>query len=438
MKRVAVILLGLAVLSASHAAVETVTNPNDSGPGCLRWCIAHARPGDEIRFDPSLDGVTIVVSGELMFDKNLTVTGRGPDKTILSGNDLNRVVNVAKGAGVTISDLTVAHGQGAGQVQSGGSILNRGVLTLRRSVVRDSPNIGIFNAGGTMTIADSVIRNNWTPRVAGGILNQGTMTIADSVIRDNAALDCGGISNVGFNSALTIDNSEITGNTAEYSGGGVCSWERLEIRNSTISGNTAKLHVGGGIWNYRGHLRVDTSTISGNQARRASAIFSEPGNPWVVMEVLNSTITQNITTYPGWGGAGAVRRQIEFRNSIVADQLMGTDCDAGGVLSRGHNLDSDDSCGFDQPSDITDTSPLLGPLQDNGGPTWTHVPLEDSPVIDRGSCNPGTDQRGVTRPLDGNRDSVWLCDIGAVEFVPYEFRVVGADGDVTVWPADGE
>src|SRR5205814_10206917 len=47
------------------------------------------------------------------------------------------------------------------------------------------------------------------------------------------------------------------------------------------------------------------------------------------------------------------------------------------------------------------------PLQDNGGPTFTHAPLADSPAIDKGKnlavdlCNSSvpTDQRGFPRPV---------------------------------------
>jgi hypothetical protein len=56
--------------------------------------------------------------------------------------------------------------------------------------------------------------------------------------------------------------------------------------------------------------------------------------------------------------------------------------------------------------------PRLGPLQNNGGPTFTHALLSDSPAINRGLA-PGatpTDQRGVPR--------LGAPDIGAFEFFP--------------------
>jgi hypothetical protein len=86
------------------------------------------------------------------------------------------------------------------------------------------------------------------------------------------------------------------------------------------------------------------------------------------------------------------------------------------LTSRGHNLAGDTSCNLTGPGDITGDL-LLGPLQDNGGPTWTHALLACSPALDAGdnAACPATDQRGLSRPKDGNGDGTALCDIGAFE-----------------------
>jgi hypothetical protein len=62
--------------------------------------------------------------------------------------------------------------------------------------------------------------------------------------------------------------------------------------------------------------------------------------------------------------------------------------------------------------------PLIGPLQSNGGPTWTHALLPGSPAIDAGTPSrcPTADQRGYARPEDGDGDGNPICDIGAFEF----------------------
>jgi hypothetical protein len=87
---------------------------------------------------------------------------------------------------------------------------------------------------------------------------------------------------------------------------------------------------------------------------------------------------------------------------------------SGSVDSLGYNLTDDTSCGFTATGDLVVADAMLGPLQDNGGPTETHDLLPGSLAIDAGgSCPPPTtDQRGVVRPQGV------ACDIGAVEFVP--------------------
>ena len=46
----------------------------------------------------------------------------------------------------------------------------------------------------------------------------------------------------------------------------------------------------------------------------------------------------------------------------------------GLVTSLGYNISSDDGSGIlTGPGDQTNTDPMLGPLQDNGGSTFTHA-----------------------------------------------------------------
>jgi hypothetical protein len=71
----------------------------------------------------------------------------------------------------------------------------------------------------------------------------------------------------------------------------------------------------------------------------------------------------------------------------------------GTITSLGYNLSSDDGSGsLTGPGDQINTDPLLGPLQNNGGPTLTHELLPGSPAIDAGDPSftppPLYDQRG--------------------------------------------
>jgi predicted outer membrane repeat protein len=209
------------------------------------------------------------------------------------------------------------------------------------------------------------------------------------------------------------------GNTATDRGGGIFNYSggKMWLTDCTISGNSAAV-FGGAIRN-EGDIWLTNCTISGNWLTDVAG----GGGIWNdgLMDLLNCTIAYNSTNNsPHSAGGGFMSIQNDttyFKNTIVANNTAGSNNFINGYMewglstSRGHNLCGDDSCGFDRPSDLVKTDPLLGPLQDNGGPTFTHALLHGSPAIDRGANAgaPATDQRGTPRP-QGTR-----CDIGAYE-----------------------
>ena len=97
-------------------------------------------------------------------------------------------------------------------------------------------------------------------------------------------------------------------------------------------------------------------------------------------------------------------------NSIIGS-ISGTN------NSGGHNLIVDtNGCTIvgDTTGDLYNVAPLLGPLRDNGGRTWTHALLPNSPAIDQTDASgQPTDQRGFARPT-----APLNSDIGAFEVVP--------------------
>ncbi len=230
-----------------------------------------------------------------------------------------------------------------------------------------------------------------TPGGGGGIFNQGTLLILNSQIKNNQSGLGGGISNFGH---LTVENSTIIGNSAG-DGGGISNFydndffpSVLTVINSTISGNFAT--DSGGVLNV-GTASLTNVTVSENKGDDAGGITNPDGST-----TLKNTIVANNTE---------------------ADGTTPSDCQ-NAVTSAGHNLDSDGSCVLNGTGDISSTDPLLGPLQNNGGPTETYALLPGSPAIDAGGSDcPATDQRGITRPQGS------ACDIGAFELV------IDSDGD---------
>jgi CSLREA domain-containing protein len=205
-------------------------------------------------------------------------------------------------------------------------------------------------------------------------------------------------------SGMTISN----GNTLEVDdrGGGISNEDNgtLTITNSTISGNTAQ-NGGGGVYNTDGLTKIEFSTITKNTAPndQGSGVASV-GNDRTSTEVLSSIISANQGT------------DVDFVNDPTNT-----------FVSRGYNLIGDGNAtgAFNQTTDQTDvTDPGLDPLGSYGGPTQTHRLQPDSLAVDAGpptdgdpiACPPpATDQRGVTRPQDGDGDSTSICDIGSFE-----------------------
>jgi len=266
-------------------------------------------------------------------------------------------------------------------------------------------------AGVIVSISGVTIRNGATLFDGGGIRHQGTLTITNSTISNNSAQFGGGIAQQGV---LVIMNSTISGNIATSGGGGIFTTSGLvKITNSTISGNTAAV-MGGGINVYAGSLTIITnSTISGNAAGTVFAGGSTGSGSAImnfgVTTITNSTITGNTNEGINNNTGGT----LSLKNTIVAKQGFGADCtNAGGtILTLLNNVVGSGNCGV-----VPTPNPLLGPLQNNGGPTLTHALLPGSPAIDAGDAATcatipvnGLDQRGIARPQGAG------CDIGAFE-----------------------
>ena len=125
------------------------------------------------------------------------------------------------------------------------------------------------------------------------------------------------------------------------------------------------------------------------------------------------------------GGIYKSSGTVNVKNTIIADNTP-NNC-VGTMTSQGYNLvQSTIGCAIagNNLGNLIGLDPLLGPLQDNGGPTWTHDLAHDSPAMDAAGdigC-PGVDQRGYHRPFDGDSDGAAVCDIGATEYRTWRYN----------------
>jgi N-acetylneuraminic acid mutarotase len=350
-------LVCVSVVSA-RAATITVTSTNDSGPGSLRQALADANDGDTIDFDPALKGQTITLTtAELVIGRNITISGPGANLLAVS-RDQNapqfRIFHVAPNRTVIIQGITITHGM-------------------------DITGAGIYNSHSTLTVEGCAISGN---------------SATDSKYAG------GGIFNDGFSS----------------SGSGPAT---LNVINSTISGNSANAGFGGGIMNlgldYVATLTVSNSTITGNTARdqAGGGGIDNQSDGKAFATVANTTFSDN------FGYAGIINDgELTIGNTILKAGARPTIIKVGfgHTTSAGYNLSSDNADGLlNGPGDQINTDPLLGPLQNNGGPTFTHALLPGSPAIDVGDPNftppPSYDQRGpgYLRAVNGR------IDIGSFE-----------------------
>lgn len=282
---ITVLLLGSQPVQPTQAAttytVDILTDENDgvcSPGGCsLRDAINVAWGGDTIEF--SVTGTMDLTLGYILIDKDLTISGPGAGSLSIRGDDNNYVFMIDHN--VTISGLTITHAPS----NYGG---------------------GIYNWGGTLTLNGVTITGN-EEEAGGGIYNlgSGTITIENSIISGNTADvgSGGGIYN--GNGTLTLNNCIVSGNDAAVDGGGIHnSGGSVTVENGSIiggdgTGNTAINGLGGGIYNAEGTITVDGSTVSYNDAINGCGIYNWQEGTLIVQN--GSFISENGNCIHGGG-----------------------------------------------------------------------------------------------------------------------------------------
>jgi serine/threonine protein kinase len=459
--------------------VASVTNLNDDGPGSLRQAIATASPGSTITFDSSLNGTIVLSSGDLNFNKSLTVRGPGANILSITRNNVGtKKIHIILGASVTISGLTFT-----GLNDSG------------------------FKSEANLTLIDSVVSANSTPGDGGGIESTGTLVLINTTITGNRAVSTGtpfdhnkdfgnggGIANHGV---LRVINSRIFGNVASTDGGGVYNEYKVPtvstISNSTIFNNTA-CRGGGGIFIRKGDLALNNTTVSNNKVGNCVGYtLGRPGlgggiKNFGTLTLTNSTVSANTTPADGGGIYSGVNAtdvgmltltnstvsgntssggsgggieyegsqatitfctlygntalngggisignnttnqpvQVTLRNSLVAANHATTGPDIlGNLISNGYNLIQDPTGTSFTPNNQHTTDIMNVPFSNlgidpklSGKPAQTHALLKGSPAIDTIPLD-ACQVAGITTDQRGvKRPQGPRCDIGAYEYIP--------------------
>ncbi|MCW5876271.1 MAG: right-handed parallel beta-helix repeat-containing protein [Anaerolineales bacterium] len=357
------------------------------------------------------DGVVVYGPTEL---RNLTILNNGLDLSFRSG------LLLEEGADVSLFNSRVENNQYGIQLRGG-------LLHLTETLVANNPRTGLLIEGGEVRMTDSTVSNNgslyYNTSLGGGISNKGVLGIHNSQITGNGN---GGIMNWD-DGRLSLVESDVTGNIGglpAIANLGNAVIERSLVANNTVNDVVMTLAAVDNL----GSMVIENSTISNNNGYGVAA-----GQGRLLIEY--STIAENAEL--GLAAIDGAAFVSGIANSLIVKN--GQDCELSSALHvspyplMGYNLSTDRSCGF--PTIVSAAEIGLGPLADNGGPTFTHALLDDSPALDAatGGC-PSSDQRSLARPVGP------ACDVGAYEAGATMLSLESEDTELefaTVTPGSG-
>jgi hypothetical protein len=327
----------------------------------------------------------------------------------------NHIVTVTSDSGVgslrqaildadSFDTITFALG-GAGTIT-----LTNGQLSVGKNISINGPS----NAGVTVS-------GNNASRVF--LLTGGTVSLANLTIANGNTSGPGGGFFSESGSTLILNNCTVSSNVTANSGGGIANNGSVLATNCTFSGNHAA--AGGGIFTYAGPVVLQNCTVCYNTSGSDGGGLFDYG-------IAGSIFTLGST--------------LVARNNAVATGPDVISNPTDPFISLGYNLIGNGSLGYGLTNAVNHdqvgvADPKIGPLQDNGGPTFTHALLTGSPAIDQGN-SPGlaTDQRwrariynftGIDNVGDGS-------DIGAFELQPVSPLLLisySANQAVVTWSA---
>ncbi|MEO6689687.1 MAG: choice-of-anchor Q domain-containing protein [Dokdonella sp.] len=464
--------LAISAATSVHATPPSVTNCTDHGSGSLRAAVQGAVSGDTIDLSQLQCSLITLTTGRIDVP-GATIQGPGSTHLTIDGNLGDRVFNHAGNDILTLNGLTLT--RGANDL-TGGCVYATGTVILHDTTItacelRNIAGTGFYKGGGitvhgdlfmySSTISNNILSTDLGHAFGGGAYAYGDMVVTATTISGNRASSASAHGLVGGGGAysfhsMQLHGSTITGNTAEgvgasssVHGGGVYALGALVAKYDTFGGNraTSPHSSGGGGATTFGRAYMEWTTVSGNEAGSAGGLELFGGNTPLPSLLFDSTISGNhATTGSGGGilgdaalslrnctiafnteqvpaGAGLLASEyaIDLQGTLIAGNTAASaPLDVGGrnggtiAASSSHSLVVSSSLPL--PPGTLQGDPLLDPLRDNGGHTYTHALRAGSPAINHGNNahNGGVDQRGIGFPRVIGSDA----DIGAFEFNP--------------------
>lgn len=370
-------------------------------------------------------GLVLTYSGVTI--SNTTLSGN----TARSGGGINSRYTFLN---ITNSGITNNRAYEGGGMALGANVTNINDTTISSNTATEGYGGGInsYSSGFTsLNIIRGSINNNRSDVSGGGInivTNNRFQRPPASLKSSIDSVTVSGDPGYRYSSGFNLDGVTIDGNSASSYGGGINIVQNYSgvrdkignipaghyygiygssIKNSTISNNNSEGNGGGvSLRTYTGNLELSNSTISGNTSdSQGGGIaltnfngFNPPKkgrNYFTNLDIINTTVANNYAE----GNAGGIYNSgyLSIQNSIVANNSSESGVndfynDNGVILDsslietlNGNSNNKGGNNVIDNGGNIFNTDPLLGPLQDNGGLTETHLLMAGSPAIDTGN-----------------------------------------------------
>ncbi len=366
-------------MSPVNVSSPTTVIGNGTPSSCTDAAFTSAiAKGGTITFNCGSAPYTLVLASEKTITSDTVIDGK--KLVTLSGGNNVRILSIQSSYNLSTPSLTVQN------------------LTFVNGHTTDVPNTtsttqggaAIYRLGGTLNVINSNFSNNVGPvtgqDVAGGAIYSvggGKTTIVGSVFKGNQASNGGAIGSLG--SALTLVNSEVSGNTATGSGGnpgnggngggiyidgengyfGVAvnlssvkvtnnkgnayggglmrvayHSETTTIDKSSFDNNTIPnqpVSFAGGVYLQGTNITMTNSSVSKNTANGPGGMYVGPAS---VLDLTNDTIAQN-TAVTGLGGGLFIDRNVNgkiLNSTIASNQTPGLYSFGAGIAGGNANV----------------------------------------------------------------------------------------------------
>lgn len=336
-----------------YATIDGATVFDSVDAGAVQQAVDSASAGATVKVAGTCAGVqtrsgvtqTVYIAQALTLDGGFDpatwtkVSDPMATPTILDAQSLGRVIYATQP--LTVRDLTVQHGNVAGQ--NGGGIYTLSQITLDGVKVYQNQVTNVFSgnngggglyAGGAAILIDSVFLENSSSRFAGGVWIWGSLTLTNTQVLNNHAGNSGGGGvTIGHS---TLDGGLFRGNISTGGGsGGLYAYGGATATGTQFIDNHGNNGGAGALYLQFGNSRIVNALFAGNNSSNDGSAMAIPTTGTV--DIINATITgpaagANVAAIAVYAGTTRVT------NSIIAAVPTGIRQSGTALVTENYNL----------------------------------------------------------------------------------------------------